>query len=108
MRRTTTTVLKVELVDGDDEFAVERPAVTNFKLALLIFFTFGLIVGMYALRYNHLWHSDQIEEVKGVKAVSYEAGGGIIFGIFIVYVILFGVKWYCGAGQRDVLRREAV
>lgn len=54
MRRTTTKVLKVELVDGDDEFAVERPAVTNFKLALLIFFTFGLIVGMYALRYNHL------------------------------------------------------
>ena len=43
-------MLKVELVDGDDDFAEERPAVTNFKLALLIFFTFGLIVGMYALR----------------------------------------------------------
>jgi len=36
------------------------------------------------------------------------AGGGIIFGLFIVYVIFFGVRWYCGSGQREVLRREAV
>ena len=52
--------------------------------------------------------SDKIEEVKGTKAQSYMAGGGIILGLFIVYVLFFGVKWYCGASQREVLKREAV
>lgn len=46
--------------------------------------------------------------MQGAKANSYMAGGGVIFGLFIVYVIFFGVKWYCGAGQREVLKREAV
>lgn len=46
--------------------------------------------------------------VKGNVAESYRAGGGIIFGLFIVYVIFFGVRWYCGSGQREVLKREAV
>jgi hypothetical protein len=36
------------------------------------------------------------------------AGGGVILGLFFVYVIFFGVKWYCGSGKREVLRREAV
>jgi hypothetical protein len=44
--------VRVQLVQsGDDDFSYERPAVTNLKLAFLIFFTFGLIVGIYALRY---------------------------------------------------------
>lgn len=46
--------------------------------------------------------------MKGNLVNSYMAGGGVIFGLFIVYVIFFGVRWYCGSGQREVLRREAV
>ena len=34
----------------EDDFAVERPALTNFKLGVLIISTFGLIVAIYALR----------------------------------------------------------
>lgn len=46
--------------------------------------------------------------MKGSKAQSYMAAGGVFLGLFIVYVIGFGVKWYCGSGQRETLRREAV
>jgi hypothetical protein len=46
--------------------------------------------------------------MKGTKAQSYMAGGGLILGLFFMYVIGFGIKWYCGSGQRENLRREAV
>jgi hypothetical protein len=36
------------------------------------------------------------------------AGGGIIFALFIVYVLFFGVAWYCGSGKREQLKLEAV
>jgi hypothetical protein len=49
MRRSTTKVIKVELVEEDQEFSYERPAILNFKLAILIISTFGLIVGIFAL-----------------------------------------------------------
>jgi cytoskeletal protein RodZ len=53
MRRSTTKVIRVELVDNNEqEFSYERPAVTNLKLTLLILMTFGIIVGMYALTYS--------------------------------------------------------
>jgi len=29
------------------------------------------------------------------------SGGGIIFGLFLVYVLFFGVAWYCGSGKRE-------
>jgi hypothetical protein len=51
MRQSTTKVIRVELVEGDQEFSYERPAVTNAKLGALILFTFGLVVAMYALTY---------------------------------------------------------
>lgn len=34
----------------DDDFSIERPAITNFKLGVLIIFTFGLIIAIYAMR----------------------------------------------------------
>ncbi len=36
------------------------------------------------------------------------AGGGIILGLFLVYVLLFGVAWYCGSGKREELKLAAV
>jgi hypothetical protein len=52
MRRSTSKVVRVELVESnDDEFSYERPAVTNLKLGCLIIFTFGLVIAMYALTY---------------------------------------------------------
>jgi len=51
MRQSTSKVIRVELVEGEQEFSYERPAVTNLKLAILIFSTFGLIVAIYALTY---------------------------------------------------------
>jgi len=36
------------------------------------------------------------------------AGGGIILALFFVYVLGFGVAWYCGSGKREVLKRQAV
>lgn len=35
----------------EDDFSLERPAVTNAKLAFLIFSTYGLVVAIYAMRY---------------------------------------------------------
>lgn len=49
--------------------------------------------------------SNKIELMKGTKAQSFNAGGGIIFGLFIVYVICFGVAWYCGSGKREFLKK---
>lgn len=55
MRRSTSKVIRVELVESNEQgFSYERPAVTNLKLTLLILMTFGLIVGMYALTYPSL------------------------------------------------------
>lgn len=51
MRQSTSKVIRVELVEGEQEFSYERPAITNLKLAILIMSTFGLIVGIYALTY---------------------------------------------------------
>jgi len=38
-----------------EDVQYERPAITNLKLALLIFFTFGLIVAIFAIRYMHYY-----------------------------------------------------
>lgn len=52
MRRSTSKVIRVELVENNEqEFSYERPAVTNLKLTFLILMTFGIVVGMYALTY---------------------------------------------------------
>lgn len=55
-----------------------------------------------------LLFSNAIELVHGYKAKSYMAGGGIILALFFVYVLGFGVAWYCGSGKREVLKRQAV
>jgi hypothetical protein len=39
---------------------------------------------------------------------SYMISGGILLGLFLVYVIVFGVLWYFGSRKREVLKREAV
>ena len=39
---------------------------------------------------------------------SFTDAGGLILGLFLFYVVAFGVAWYCGYGKRDQLRREAV
>lgn len=44
----------------------------------------------------------------GTILASYVDAGGLIFGLFLFYVVSFGVAWYCGHGKRDQLRREAV
>lgn len=36
------------------------------------------------------------------------AGGGIIFGLFCVYVIIFCTLWFFGAGKREQLKRDVV
>lgn len=46
--------------------------------------------------------------MQGPKTNGYMAAGGVILGLFVVYVTFFGVKWYCGAGRREELKREAV
>jgi hypothetical protein len=35
-------------------------------------------------------------------------GGGIIFGIFIIYAVIVGVAWYQGSSKREFMKREAV
>jgi hypothetical protein len=44
----------------------------------------------------------------GTVLSSFVDGGGLIFGMFLFYVIAFGIAWYCGYGKRDQMRREAV
>lgn len=39
---------------------------------------------------------------------SFIDAGGLILGLFLFYVVSFGVAWYCGYGKRDQMRREAV
>jgi hypothetical protein len=39
---------------------------------------------------------------------SYINGGGILLGLFVVYVIIFGVAWCWGARKREALRRMIV
>jgi len=92
----------------DDDFAVERPALTNFKLAILIISTFGLIAAIYAIRYSLSLLSSAIEHVTGSFAQSYMAGGGIILALFCVYVIAFGICWFIGSGKREQLKRDVV
>lgn len=72
--------------------------------------------------FGHLWtycwdlcpdvHFDlnrnAIEMLAGTKAASYNAAGGIILALFIVYVLLFGTAWRFGASKREQLKREAV
>lgn len=56
--------------------------------------------------------SNAIEHMKGPGSgtiySSFTDGGGLIFGLFLFYVVAFGVAWYCGHSKRDQLRREAV
>jgi hypothetical protein len=44
----------------------------------------------------------------GSTVASYKAGGGFTLALFIIYVGAFGFRWYCGAGKREELKREAV
>lgn len=39
-----------QLLLADDDVQYERPALTNFKLGVLIFLTFGLVAAIYAMR----------------------------------------------------------
>jgi hypothetical protein len=39
---------------------------------------------------------------------SFKDGGGLILGMFLFYVLSFGIAWYCGYQKRDQMRREAV
>jgi len=39
---------------------------------------------------------------------SFVDAGGLIFGLFLFYVIAFGIAWYCGHAKRDQMRRDAV
>ncbi len=56
--------------------------------------------------------SNAIEHMKGPGSgsifSSFIDGGGLILGMFLFYVIAFGVAWYCGYQKRDQMRREAV
>lgn len=53
-----------------------------------------------------------IEHMKGPSGgtvlSSFIDGGGLILGMFLFYVIAFGIAWYCGYQKRDQMRREAV
>jgi hypothetical protein len=50
MRQSTYNQGQQQPLLEEDDFAYERPALTNTKLAVLIFSTFGLIVAIYAMR----------------------------------------------------------
>lgn len=39
---------------------------------------------------------------------SYESGGGILLGIFLLQVMLWGIVWCWGARKREGLRRSIV
>jgi len=56
--------------------------------------------------------SNAIEHMKGAGSgtiySSFTDAGGLILGLFLFYVVAFGVAWYCGHGKRDQLRRDAV
>jgi len=44
----------------------------------------------------------------GTVLSSYQDAGGLMLGMFIFYVVTFGIAWNCGYKKRDQLRREAV
>ena len=46
--------------------------------------------------------------MKGSFAESYEVGGGIILGLFLIYVIAFGILWFFGSSKREQLKRDVV
>lgn len=78
MRQSTSKVIRVELVEGEQEFSYERPAITNLKLAILIMSTFGLIVGIYALTYMNFhvvmpskWWKATLLSLIGLEAASF-------------------------------------
>ena len=39
---------------------------------------------------------------------SFMEGGGIVFGVFVVYIIIYGIAWYKGSSKREFMKREAV
>lgn len=39
---------------------------------------------------------------------SYIDGGGILLGLFVLYVTMFGIAWCWGARKREGLRRSIV
>lgn len=39
---------------------------------------------------------------------SYEAAGGLLFGLFCFYVLCFGVAWYFGSQKREAMRTQVV
>lgn len=43
-----------------------------------------------------------------VAVDSYKDAGGLLFGLFMFYVLCFGVAWYFGSSKREQLKREAV
>lgn len=46
--------------------------------------------------------------MKGSIVNSYKGAGGLNFGLFIAYVIIFGTAWFFGAQKRDGMRLAAV
>jgi hypothetical protein len=41
-------------------------------------------------------------------ASSFIDGGGLLFGLFLFYVLCFGGAWYWGSGKRVEMARQAV
>lgn len=39
---------------------------------------------------------------------SYTDAGGLLLGMFLFYVLAFGIAWYCGYQVRDQVRRDVV
>jgi hypothetical protein len=46
--------------------------------------------------------------MKGSVLDSRVDAGGLLLGLFLFYVLAFGIAWYCGAKKRDQLRRDFV
>ena len=80
----------------------EHPALNWAKLIFLILLTFGLIVSMWEIRYFFCYFSTAIETMDNHSVPSsYEAAGGLLFGLFCFYVLCFGVAWFFGSKKRD-------
>lgn len=62
--------------------------------------TYGLIVAFFELSLVIITNSG--------GPGSFIEGGGIIFGIFCVYIIVVGIAWYQGSSKREFMKREAV
>ena len=44
----------------------------------------------------------------GTVIASWQAGGGLLFGLFCFYVLVFGVAWCWGSRQREAIKLRVV